>query len=96
MLCALDFRLDAVDVVIVHPRGVEPSDLVAAVRRAWTPNIILTVHQDAADLPAGHPAANKPATAGMATAYVCRGESCSLPVTDPRDLDDLLAGRRAG
>ena len=92
LLSALDLRLGAVDVAIVSPTGAETRDLVAAVRRAWTPNIVLTLHDDMAHLPAGHPAAGKTAVEGRATAYVCRGETCSLPVTDPEALAALVAG----
>ncbi len=92
LLSALDLRLGAVDVAIVSPAGTETRDLIAAVRRAWTPNTVLTLHDDMADLPAGHPAAGKTAVEGRATAYVCRGETCSLPVTIPEALAALVAG----
>jgi len=94
MLSALDLRLGAIDVVIVHPKGVDPARLIATARRAWTPNAILTLHEDTTTLLEAHPAAHKTSTAGMATAYVCRGETCSLPVIDPADLENLLAGAR--
>jgi uncharacterized protein YyaL (SSP411 family) len=94
MLSALDLRLGAIDVAIVHPKGVDPASLVATVRRAWTPNVILTLHEDTTTLPETHPAAHKAPTAAMATAYVCRGETCSLPVIDPGALGNLLAAAR--
>ena len=91
MLSALDLRLGAIDVVIVRPDGQDAADLIAAIRRAWTPNIILTVHNGAAALPEGHPAAGKTTVEGKATAYVCRGETCSLPITDAAALTGQLA-----
>ncbi|MCR4283453.1 MAG: thioredoxin domain-containing protein [Bauldia sp.] len=90
LLNALDLRLGAVDVVIVTPVGVSPDALLAVVRARWTPNTILSVHADAVHLPDGHPAAGKTAAAGMATAYVCRGETCSLPVVDEEGLANTL------
>jgi len=39
-----------------------------------------------AALPANHPAAGKAQKDGVATAYVCIGETCSLPVTDAGGL----------
>jgi uncharacterized protein YyaL (SSP411 family) len=90
LLGALDLRLGAVDVAIVRPSGVSADDLLAAVRYCWTPNTILSVHDDNVRLPAGHPAAGKTAIAGKATAYVCRGETCSLPVTEAGELEKLL------
>ncbi len=94
MLSALDLRLGAIDVVIVHPKGVDPAGLISSARGASTPNVILTLHEDTAALPSGHPAADKTALAGMATAYVCRGETCSLPVIDANALASLLAATR--
>jgi uncharacterized protein YyaL (SSP411 family) len=94
MLSALDLRLGAIDVVVVRPKGVDPAHLITSIRGAWTPNVVLAVHDDTAVLPAGHPAANKTPAAGLATAYVCRGEICSLPVTDPEALQRLLATSR--
>jgi hypothetical protein len=37
-----------------------------------------------------HPAAGKTAIDGKTTVYVCRGESCSLPVTEPDALAALF------
>lgn len=91
MLSALDLRLGAVDVVIVAPAGSDPEPLLAALRRHWSPSIVLSVHEGAADLPDGHPAAQKTPVGGEPTAYVCRGNSCSLPVTTAEALITQLA-----
>jgi uncharacterized protein YyaL (SSP411 family) len=90
LLGALDLRLGAIDVAIVRPAGVSADALLTAVRYRWSPNTILSVHDDSVRQPVGHPAAGKTAIAGMATAYVCRGETCSLPVTDRTELLRLL------
>ncbi|HET7715924.1 MAG TPA: thioredoxin domain-containing protein, partial [Bauldia sp.] len=90
MLSALDLRLGATDVVIVRPRGASDSGLLDVVRRHWSPNIVLGLHEDATGLSDSHPAAGKTAVSGQPTAYVCRGETCSLPVTAPEDLAALL------
>jgi uncharacterized protein YyaL (SSP411 family) len=91
LLNALDLRLGATDVVIVTPDAVSPDVLLAAVRFRWTPNVVLSTHTGAANLPPDHPASEKVAVEGRATAYVCRGETCSLPVTEPTALADVLA-----
>jgi uncharacterized protein YyaL (SSP411 family) len=90
MLAALDLRLGATDVVLVLPPGTDHAPLLRAARRAWTPNTILLAVDAPGKLPAGHPAYGKASVSGRPTAYVCRGETCSLPVTDPVELDALL------
>jgi uncharacterized protein YyaL (SSP411 family) len=91
LLSGLDLRLGATDVIIVASTATAAADLIDAVRRHATPNIILAAHADLSALPEAHPAAGKPAIGGRPTAYVCRGETCSLPVTDANALVDLLA-----
>jgi uncharacterized protein YyaL (SSP411 family) len=100
LLNALDLRLNAIDVVVVVPMGTdsdaavgEGGTLLAAVRRHTTPNVVLSVHSGTADLPADHPASGKTAIEGRPTAYVCRGATCSLPVTDEGQVARLIAGR---
>jgi uncharacterized protein YyaL (SSP411 family) len=91
LLNALDTRLGTTDVAMVGPTGADAGELLAVVRQHWTPNTSLSLHADTIDLPADHPAAGKLAVEGKMTAYVCRGETCSLPVTDPGKLAKLLA-----
>jgi hypothetical protein len=52
--------------------------------------VILTLPPGQA-LPAGHPAAGKAQIDGRPTAYVCPGQTCRLPVTDPDELVSALA-----
>ncbi len=91
LLSALDLRLGAIDVVIVRSDSLPANDLITAARRSATPNTIIAVHDNAADLPPSHPASGKTAIDGRPTAYVCRGETCSLPITEPQALASLLA-----
>ena len=58
-------------------------------------DLVLQVIADGAPLPDGHQATGKGAVDGKATAYVCIGPVCSLPVTTADALADLLeaAGR---
>ncbi len=92
LLSALDLRLHATDVVIVTPSSGGDEALRAVARAHATPNTILSVHQEAVTLPPARPAAGKTTVDGRATAYVCRGETCSLPVTEPAALAALLGG----
>ncbi len=91
LLSALDFRLAATDVVIIQPDTSPANDLLTAARKLGTPNTIITLHNDTARLPASHPASGKPALDGKPTAYVCRGETCSLPLTEPTKLAAVMA-----
>jgi uncharacterized protein YyaL (SSP411 family) len=90
LLNALDLRLGAIDVAIVRPAGADASALIDAARRRWSPNLVLSLHNDVAALPPTHPASGKVAVNGQATAYACRGETCSLPVTTAAALVLLL------
>jgi uncharacterized protein YyaL (SSP411 family) len=80
-----------VNVAVVGRRG-EPSTeaLLAAARSVSCPDRIIAVVAPNEDLPAGHPAHGKRGLDGKATAYVCIGETCSLPVTDPVKLAEEL------
>jgi uncharacterized protein YyaL (SSP411 family) len=43
-----------------------------------------------AALPVGHPAASKAAQGSGAALYICRGQTCSLPVTRPDEVSRAL------
>jgi uncharacterized protein YyaL (SSP411 family) len=76
-----------VNVAVVGWRGEAATEaLLAAARSVSCPDRIITVVAPGQDLPAGHPAGGKTAIDEQATAYVCIGETCSLPVTDPAAL----------
>ena len=77
---------EAVQVVLAGDDG----RLRRAVERVSLPSRVLALIDAAETLPDGHPAAGKTAVEGRPTAYVCRGPVCSLPVTDPDELEALL------
>ncbi|HZP21166.1 MAG TPA: thioredoxin domain-containing protein [Bauldia sp.] len=91
LLSSLDFRLGVTDIVIAAPSLAAAAPLLAAARSHGGENAVLAFHADLASLPPGHPAHGKATLGGVATAYVCRGETCSLPVTGPDALAALLA-----
>ncbi|MDP6345142.1 MAG: thioredoxin domain-containing protein [Alphaproteobacteria bacterium] len=66
--------------------------LLRVLHGAALPNRVLQVVPTDATLPQGHPAAGKGQAEGRATAYVCLGQTCSLPLTDPDALSAALAG----
>jgi uncharacterized protein YyaL (SSP411 family) len=62
---------------------------VAARRQSPLDRIVLHAASPQA-LPAAHPARDKIATAGGPQAFICVGEICSLPVTDPAGLSAAI------
>ncbi|MDZ4735971.1 MAG: thioredoxin domain-containing protein [Rhodospirillaceae bacterium] len=74
----------------------EIAALAASVYGQSLPDRVLQIVADTENLPAAHPAKSKKppaATAGSApraAAFVCRGQTCSLPITDPDGLARAL------
>jgi hypothetical protein len=74
--------------------GDQEDSAFAGLRRAVysvsLPNrVVQTLTPDAA-LPEGHPACGKGLVEGRPAAYVCEGPVCSLPLTEPAQLRDML------
>jgi uncharacterized protein YyaL (SSP411 family) len=55
------------------------------------PGRIVGVVKSEADLVQQHPAKGKTRLDGKATAYVCQGQTCSLPITEPSELAAFLS-----
>ncbi len=90
LLNALDIRLSAAEIVVTGPQASRFAD--AALKLPFVSRILLRA-ASANDLPAGHPAQSKIAAAGSA-AFVCAGETCSLPVTEPEKIGEAVAAMR--
>ena len=95
-LCALlngvELLHRGLQIVLVGDReAADTQALLARVHACCLPNRILRVVGSGDSLPEHHPAAGKGQSGGRATAYVCRGPTCSLPLTDPDTLDRELA-----
>src|SRR5262249_9166846 len=92
LLNALDLRLRAAEVVIV---GNDTEPLArAALTLPFLDRIVLRV-PSADALPARHPARDKLAAAPAGgAAFVCVGETCSLPVTEATALANAVASMR--
>ena len=84
LLNALDLRLRAAEIVVTGPEGARGRACSQPrCRLPFLDRIVLRA-PSAAALPAAHPAQAKIAAASDAAAFVCVGETCSLPVTDAR------------
>ena len=91
LMNAAETLAQAVQVVIVGVRGEPDTDaLIAAAWRAAVPARVLAVVPPDAALPPAHPAHGKGRIGEKATAYVCIGATCSLPLTDSGELSKRL------
>ncbi len=91
LLNAHEFLHTTTQVVIVgDPAAPGTQALRDVARRHDRPTRLVVQHQPAQNLPADHPAAGKGLSGDRPTAYVCQGQTCSPPVTDPADLATSL------
>jgi uncharacterized protein YyaL (SSP411 family) len=90
LLNALDMHLTASEIVVVG-QGADASALLDAARRLPHANRIVLRAGDGAGLANNHPAKAKLAFVPGAAAFVCSGQSCSLPVTEADALVQLLS-----
>jgi uncharacterized protein YyaL (SSP411 family) len=91
LLNALDLRLRAAEIVVAG-QGARADALLADARKL--PFLDRIVLRAAPSLPASHPAQEKIKAATDAAAFVCVGETCSLPVTEPGAIADALTATR--
>ncbi len=93
LLNAVDLRLRVAEIVVTGEGAAAESLLAAA--RALPALDRVVFHAAAGDaLPAGHPARVKIAAGSEPQAFVCIGETCSLPVGDPAGLMRTIAAVR--
>jgi uncharacterized protein len=85
LLNAVDLRLRAAEIVVTG-EGARAAALLAAARAIPPLDRIVLHAASAAALNPTHPARNKMSAAGESQAFICAGETCSLPVTDPSGL----------
>jgi uncharacterized protein YyaL (SSP411 family) len=91
LLNALDFRLRAAEIVVTGARAEDFAR--AALKLPFLDRIVLRA-ASADDLPASHPAQEKIAAAPDGAAFVCVGETCSLPVTEADKIADAVKAMR--
>ncbi len=85
LLNAIDLRLRAAEIVVTG-KGAGAQALLAAARARPPLDRIVLHAPSAAALPPTHPARAKIEAADEPLAFVCVGETCSLPVRDPGGL----------
>jgi uncharacterized protein len=95
VLNALDLHLHGAEIVVTGESEASQA-LLTASRRLPHATTIISHAANADALPAQHPARDKiAATQNGAAAFVCRGQSCSLPMTEPEALAALVRQGRA-
>ena len=93
MLNAIDLRLRGAEIVVTG-EGAAADALLAAARRQPPLDCIVLHASSAAALPASHPARAKLAGAREPQAFVCIGETCSLPITNAAALAAAIEAMR--
>ena len=90
LLNANELLRSGVQVVVAGARDADDTRaLVTALSTVSYPNLILSLPRTAT-LPVGHPAHGKGTVGDAAAAYVCRGTTCSLPITGADELVNAL------
>jgi uncharacterized protein YyaL (SSP411 family) len=93
LLNALDLRLRAAEIVITG-EGEGADELLTAARRLPFLDRIVLRASDPASLPVSHPAQAKIEAATSPAAFVCVGETCSLPIDRPAAIAATVASMR--
>jgi uncharacterized protein YyaL (SSP411 family) len=88
LLNALDLRLRAAEIVVTGEDAPAHDLIAAALRLPFLNRIVLRASHA---LPASHPAQEKIKAATESAAFVCVGQTCSLPVTQPAAIAETVA-----
>jgi hypothetical protein len=92
LLNALDLRLRGAEIVVAGQGAGADALIAAASKLPFLDRIVLRA---SSALPAAHPAREKIKAVGPAgAAFVCIGETCSLPVSEPAKIHELLETMR--
>jgi len=92
LLNALDLRLRGAEIVAAG-QAAEPF-AQAALRLPFLDRIVLRA-ASAGDLPASHPAQEKLKAATGSAAFICVGERCSLPASEPGQIAEAVKAMRS-
>ena len=92
LLNALDLRLRGAEIVVSGPEAERFAQ--GALKLPFLDRIVLRA-RSTTDLPASHPAQQKLAAVAGSAAFVCVGERCSLPVTQPEHIAAAVTALRS-
>ncbi len=91
LLNALDLRLRAAEIVCTGPEA--EAFAQAALKLPYVDRIVLRA-PNADALPASHPAQEKLKAVSGSAAFICVGEACSLPVSEPGKIAEAVKAMR--
>jgi uncharacterized protein YyaL (SSP411 family) len=91
-LNGVDFLARAAQLTLIGaPDAPDTLALAAVARASGSTPLVLQILPPGTALPPSHPAQGKVQLGDSATAYLCRGRTCSLPLTAAADLQAALA-----
>ncbi len=93
LLNALDLRLRGAEIVVTGQGPQADALIKAALKLAYLDRVVLRA-ASAQALPASHPAQKKIGAVSGPAAFVCVGETCSLPVTHPEKIAEIVNAMR--
>ncbi|MGM0561480.1 MAG: thioredoxin domain-containing protein [Pseudomonadota bacterium] len=85
---------DALQLVIFGGADGARNELLETIAATSAPNRVILQPKNQDKLPSTHPANGKTAIDGQETAYLCRGQRCSLPLQDKAELRQALLEER--
>jgi uncharacterized protein YyaL (SSP411 family) len=92
-MCGLDTVMNGLQVVIIGQRSnARTQELIAAARGRSLPSATLIVADPSETFRDTHPAFGKTMQGGVPTAYLCKHQNCSPPITSPVALSQMLQG----
>ncbi len=92
IITALDEILQPGEIIILRGKSAEISEWAQAISAVYTPKrLVFSILDSATNLPGGL-AARKPA--GQSIAYICRGTTCSRPLTSLEAITSELSEQR--
>jgi uncharacterized protein YyaL (SSP411 family) len=92
-LNGLDLRLRMAEIVVVGSGARAEALAAAALKLPFLDRIVLRA-RSAGALPPLHPAQEKIKATTEAAAFICVGEQCSLPVTEPTQIAETIKAVR--
>jgi uncharacterized protein YyaL (SSP411 family) len=94
LINSAQFLFEAVQIIIIGDKNsLDTKDLLATQNTFNIPASVLSIISDCEALYPGHPAFGKTKINGKATAYVCHGQVCSVPLKNSETLKKYLAAK---